>query len=618
MQRKTTLCLLCALFSTIAHAQLSDPYSKQFCEKHEFDEAFPTDNGLFKVRDNDLFTFVDSTGNIAPGWRWYQGISNFWLGRAYVKSNGLFGLCDATGQFVLPLQYDSIEFIYNSERVWFMEKDKWGMAHSLTGKILLPAEWSSNYQLFEKGSRTMWSVCNGGQCALADNNGHLLTRPIYSELGYSYSSAVYIPFVLAGRVGFMDTTGREFIQPTLDYSIIEQQRKFKKGKIWASKNEKWGLMNLKGEWLISPRYKEVGKQSGGVTWVRYEDQDWGLVDTMGQYVIPPSPQWYGWISFYDGEATIIKHDSSGIIRSDGTWKTPLAPGKIIYHQNGKIIREKADHSLYCTDENGTLLWPGHKVYVHLGTQILLEKDGKWTFVVGDKWIQTPQLEAIRGFTDGVGLAKQKGKWGLLTDQGNWLIRPKYDDAYSAYDIQFNDSLNFTISYGKPMILGEDDEPIPETTTEKPKPLFFWFKKGKKWHFSNQKGEINPHFALDSIGITWDLGKNLIAIGNSRKYNFDRKTHWKIYDLHGNWLHNTIYTDIWTESDGAYMSVQTAQGLWGVLNNKGQYEIPCVMPNKAGIKNMRDGRSILRLSGRPLYVNEKWQLGMAGTYPLQQY
>ena len=64
------IALFCLIFTfqcLVLNAQGPDAFSAKLSKENHFDYAFPTNNGLFKVRQNGQYTFADSTGKMAQG-----------------------------------------------------------------------------------------------------------------------------------------------------------------------------------------------------------------------------------------------------------------------------------------------------------------------------------------------------------------------------------------------------------------------------------------------------------------------------------------------------------------------------------------------------------------------
>jgi len=597
-------CLL--LYSNALSAQFSDAFSEKLVSDHQFDYAIPTDNGLYKVRLHGKHSFVDSTGKIAPGWRWYDRIENFWEGIAPVQLKGRWGICNAAGELTIPLEMDSVRLGYRNQTVWFKENGMWGMANGASGKVLIPAEWEKYYYA-SYASPVLWSVERNGQSGLVDNYGQWLTRPIYQWIGGYYQSNVpYLSYMLAGRIGFMDTTGREVIEPVLDYDMVNFELTFAKNKLWASKGGRWGLLHSNGHWLIPPKFIETSGRSNTGAWVNTEPGLWGYIDTSGNFLVAPMPLDRPWQRFSNGVAVVYQYGKNGVLGIDGKWKIPPRPEIIKYKINKIWAIELPDLKLACLDEHGNAIMQGNNIYAPGDGYLYLERKGIWTFInSAGEWIRKPELEAIRGFNDeGAALAQKKGKWGLLSNTGTWLIPPQYDDAYSDTYRIFNDSTRSTVRYTTPVMLVDGEE---VDVVKKPGHLLYWFKKGKTWHLTDTSGVLYPKIAMDSAYRISYLCDYFFAIANRVEYHYNNL--YRIYKPDGTPLSEIWFEEVRAPSNGCLNFSVRQNRKWGIMDKNGGFEFPCISSSEIKRSDVRDGRTIVDCYGESFYVNNKWQLGV---------
>ena len=307
----------------VLNAQGPDAFSAKLSRENHFDYAFPTNNGLFKVRQNGQYTFADSTGKMASGWQWFDFIDNFWEGIAPVRRGNRWGICNADGQVTIPLIMDTVSLVYGHQLVWFKENGRWGMANGASSKIIF-LEKCEFYQRLNFESPLMWLIKKEGGYGIIDTAGKWIAPPVYEWIGGSYFNTVpLLPFMRLDKMGFMDTSGREIIEPTLDYDMYKYDLSFMKNKLWALQNGLWGLINSKGQWLIPPTFKAVSGKSNAGAWVSSESGLWGFVDTNGTYLVPPMPLDEPlWQEFKNGSVIVQQNKKYGVLGIGGKWKIP--------------------------------------------------------------------------------------------------------------------------------------------------------------------------------------------------------------------------------------------------------------------------------------------------------
>ena len=189
--------LFCLIFTfpcLVLNAQGPDAFSAKLSKENHFDYAFPTNNGLFKVRQNGQYTFADSTGKIAPGWQWFDFIDNFWKGIARVRRGNRWGICNADGQLTIPLHHNAVNLVYRDYLAWFDQNGKWGLANGISGEVLIPAAFDAYYSGYFY-TRT-FRVEKQGLAGLIDSTGHWIAAPFYEWIGgHVFSTARLLPFI---------------------------------------------------------------------------------------------------------------------------------------------------------------------------------------------------------------------------------------------------------------------------------------------------------------------------------------------------------------------------------------------------------------------------------------
>ncbi|HMY31244.1 MAG TPA: WG repeat-containing protein, partial [Leptospiraceae bacterium] len=92
--------------------------------------------------------------------------------------------------------------------------------------------------------------------------------------------------------GFMDIKGNVKIPPK-----YEALGSMSDNVALAQMNDKWGIINQKGEFILKPQFDDVREFEDGLAWVidqckewvvgECERGKWGLVDKTGKILIPP-------------------------------------------------------------------------------------------------------------------------------------------------------------------------------------------------------------------------------------------------------------------------------------------------------------------------------------------
>ena len=595
---KVVLCLFFSSFWLVLNAQGTDAFSTKLSKENHFDYAFPTNNGLFKVRENGQYTFVDSTGKIAKGWQWFDFIGNFWEGIAPVRLGDRWGICNADGQVTIPLSLDTVSLDYKHQLVWFKENGMWGMANGASSKIIF-WEKCEYYQRLNFESPLIWLIKKEEGNGIIDTAGKWIVPPVYDWINASYSNTVpLIPFMRLDKMGFMDTSGWEIIVPTLDYDMYKYDLSFVKKKLWALQNGLWGLINSKGQWLIPPIFKQVSGKSNVGAWVSSESGLWGFVDTNGTYLVPPMPlDEPPYQKFENGSVIVKQNGKYGLLGIGGKWKIPPRSEPIKYGINNLFLLDNPGKNSICTDDKGNIVIPESKIYSS-GECLYIFRKGAWSFVNSSgKWIKKPKLDSIVGFRSGIAFAKMKGKWGLLSDNGKWLIPPQYDSAFLGKKRYFNDS-NYELLSVMPIVLNMDGEVIEQPKTNQ----LFWLKKNKTWYLTDTSGHFFPKIASASAREVKVICKDVFAMATTDNL-------WQVYKQDGSLLFETQFEEVSiTGEAGSHFSVKL-NGKWGIMAKNGNLEFPCISDDSIRYMNLWDGRTIIECYSESFWVNKKCQLGV---------
>lgn len=254
--------------------------------------------------------FIDTKGNVVVpiiynyADNFSNGISQVTLGR---HSRGIYdpddetpkiGFVDTKGDVVIPLIYDWIDFYY-TDTIVVKKDDKYGIINT-KGEEIIPLIYD-NAGNFSDG---LAMVEKDNMCGYIDINGNEVIPLIYgnasnlSEGLASVSKEKYIPGydITPNTCGLIDTNGNQIIPPTCD-SIGS----FTDGFAVFTKHGLFGVMNEKGEEVISPSYTDLEFKDGFArvkTALPFDSQKYGIIDMQENIIIPII---YDYIDFYHDE-----------------------------------------------------------------------------------------------------------------------------------------------------------------------------------------------------------------------------------------------------------------------------------------------------------------------------
>jgi hypothetical protein len=268
-----------------------------------------------------------------------------------------------------------------------------------------------------------------------------LVVPFKYDYAFSFVEGM-AAVVLDGKLGYIDTTGREVVPP--EYSVMmyrfprvnfsEGLARVSKGDLFAGE-AKWGFIDKSGNETVPLTYDMVRDFSDGLAGVRigkFPQSKEGFIDKYGNVVIPLQ---------YD-----LTHDFV-----DGVARVELDGEAFYIDKTGKIVDAPPK-----TDTSGfdwTMPFSDGMAAIRVGdigewnTAGYSQENSKWGFIntLGSVVIQ-PQFDKVHNFSEGIAPVSRDGtfkgiehtaifensEWGVIDKTGNIIIpfSRKYDEIYS--------------------------------------------------------------------------------------------------------------------------------------------------------------------------------------------
>jgi serine/threonine protein kinase len=361
-------------------------------------------------------------------------------------------------------------------------------------------------------------------------------------------------------------------------------------------NLKYGLINLKGEWVIQPMFDEaLYINDQGFSIAKINDK-YGLIDRKGNWTIQPIFEYLAF-DVEQGFLTAKLNDKYGVINQVGNWIIQPKFEKIYYFDAKGFSRVKLNDRWGCINQKGdwliqpmfNYLWDFDKedfAQAEINEKWgFIDRKGKCGFIDRKgNWIIQPIFDNVDRFDDyNYSKVQLNDKHGFIDRKGNWIIQPIFDDAYSFDEFGYstallNDKLGFIDRQGNWII-----QPIFDEVDRFDESGFARVKINEKWGFIDKKGNwiIQPMFE-----VAMNFYDQVYApVQSNEKWGFiDRKGNWSInprfdyahnfdhgfsiveeadkrgiIDINGNWV---IQPD--------YMVEKTKNNLWKVSDGKQKY------------------------------------------------
>ncbi len=375
----------------------------------QFERALPFAEHLAVVRVDGKYGYVDEKGAIVIAPK-FKLAGAFYHGLAPIVDGNKVGVIDRTGAIVMAPAYAS------------------AIPFAKDAVLVREGEWRSSYV---EGSELLAS--------LADPLSLIRSGGTWSIVGID---------------------GRVRLAGLAEISAFEKEGR---GLVWAKagsgQEERYGLVNALGKWVVPPAYDHVQWLMDGRAVVHVREgkaTKWGLVDETGKVVVAPSYDFLGYVDH--GYAVFKMAGKSGLIDKNGEVVVaalyddlgrPDERGVIRAVLDGKTIYLNAKGDVI--DSLATVGQPrcpdGRQLWSNEGRFALMRSDNEPAFTLhssADFACSAPLLEklpsgkfhytdaagkekfagifdAATDFYDGIALVRAGSHWGIIDDTGASVI-----------------------------------------------------------------------------------------------------------------------------------------------------------------------------------------------------
>ncbi len=221
-----------------------DPSGKQIVTP-VFESADDFVDGVAIVTKDGLTGLIDTNGIfiVQPQYAFV-----FYLGDGLFKvkdADGKTGVIDAQGKEIVAKEYDDV--FHLQKNYLMVEQNQLSGCFDVRGNLIYPVK--SPLQLFFVQGHSI--VYSETKCGLIDTSGKYVIPAEYDSVGYFYNG--YTTVSKNGVYGAIDSTGKIVIEAK--YTTLQQ---FVNGIAVFRHDGKFGYVNTKGEEIISAQFDEAG------------------------------------------------------------------------------------------------------------------------------------------------------------------------------------------------------------------------------------------------------------------------------------------------------------------------------------------------------------------------
>ncbi len=241
--------------------------------------------------------------------------------RLRVCVDGEFGYVDASGDIAIPLEYHFAgKFSDGFAAIWRKGENTLHVIDT-EGRIRGSVANVNSYSRFSEELLSFFTYKDGelGSKGYIDTQARMVIPPTFLS-AFDFIGGV-ASVKLNDKYGVIDRQGKWVIRPRFNY-----MRPFGKGEDVTAFEEDglWGLVDRAGKTVIEPRYHDAKRTCRGLTpvCVEIESEDfYGLVDNRGEWVVPPKYEACG-DEIYEETFAVAVDEKWGVIDLDGNWVIP--------------------------------------------------------------------------------------------------------------------------------------------------------------------------------------------------------------------------------------------------------------------------------------------------------
>lgn len=222
--------------------------------------------------------------------------------------------------------------------------------------------------------------------------------------------------------------------------IFDSANSFSEGCAAVRENGKWGFIDTKGEYIIKPQYEAVENFIDGLAAVKYKGK-WGFIDKNGKEIIYPQFSYVSnfkegiclvgiFIDYHNTKYKYIDKNGNTLIQLDkgitpdietvnSDFNNGLA--KIIDNRRIAFI-DKSGRIVFKAKNYKSSTCHNFKVFPFANEYAIAESCGKIGYLNKEgNWIVKPTFDEAGNFSEGFARVKKNGNWGFIDKSGNVVI-----------------------------------------------------------------------------------------------------------------------------------------------------------------------------------------------------
>ena len=294
--------------SSLEKKQSSVNQAKGIAFQYELAGLFKS--GVAPVKSNGLWGLIDTKGAwlVAPKYTDAGRLQEGFL--AVSQAQDKFAFMDTNGKLLTEFKFKKAHY-FSEGLAGVKIAEKWGFIDK-SGALKISANYE-NIRNFKKGFAP---VKQNKKWGYINKQGKWLVKPIY-DAAYSFTDDGFAVVVVKNKRGFINTKARFSIKPS-----YRRVQRFSEGIAPVSKKkDSWSFVDKNNKPLFSKQFSQVRIFSEEMTAVMNAEKQWGYIDRTGKLLVPY--QFTKAYDFKDGLALIRKGDKRGFVNKQGNIVVPM-------------------------------------------------------------------------------------------------------------------------------------------------------------------------------------------------------------------------------------------------------------------------------------------------------
>ncbi|MCZ2391509.1 MAG: WG repeat-containing protein [Acidobacteria bacterium] len=277
----------------------------------------------------------------------------------------------------------------------------------------------------------LFGIPADGRLIVVDNDGNVhLEFKAESIFGFEESCDCAWAEGPDNKWGVIDAKGKWLVQPKFFSPEPYQTGRYRVTRHAGDKGMIYQFVDLRGEPVFG-EYEQAYSFKEGLAAIRINGK-WGFIDERGKLVIPAV---YDNTSFFsEGLAYVAKGGDEMFIRPDGSTAftfpsdtTSCPSGRMIV--NGRTTFCDDDFKAGIVDDSGRIVLPPtyDKIEVFSEGLAPFEQDHAWGYLdLSGRPAIRAQFDEAQRFASGLAAVEINGKWGFIDKTGRLVIAAIYD------------------------------------------------------------------------------------------------------------------------------------------------------------------------------------------------